>query len=373
VVDVRTLEEGGQRADEIADALVAWLGEARRSLDLALYDVRLPGPVGDRVAAALRAAMDRGVQVRLAYNDDTPGPEPRPFEPPPPSTEPYVLQSVGAELKAIPGWRDLMHHKYAVRDGAAVWTGSTNWTLDSWTRQENVLATVASAPLAAAFARDFEQLWRTGTVGSSGSFDDAAEDGVRAWFCPGRGRELSHRVAALVGTARERVRIATPLVTAGPILGALGEVIADGRLDIAGVCDASQVGQVFRQWAQNPRSRWKAPLLARALPIFTGKRSTPYAPGTVHDFMHAKVTVADDIVLLGSFNLSRAGESNAENVLEIHDAALADRLAAWIDGLRERYPEPVHAPPETTGQRAERNLGRGSKAAAPSSGQPVDR
>jgi phosphatidylserine/phosphatidylglycerophosphate/cardiolipin synthase-like enzyme len=344
VLDVRTLEDAGQTAESIADALVGWLGEARRSLDLSLYDVRLPDAVGDRVADALRAAMARGVHVRLMFNDDTPGPDPRPFEPPPPSTQPHVLESVGAELKAIPGWRDLMHHKYVVRDGSAVWTGSTNWTLDSWTRQENVIATVDSQPLAAAFARDFGELWETGTVGTSGSFDDAAEDGVRAWFCPGRGRELSHRVAALVGTARHRVRIATPLVTAGPILGALGEVIAEGRVDIAGVCDASQVRQVFRQWAANPRSRWKAPLLARALPVFTGKRSTPYAPDTVHDFMHAKVTVADDVVLLGSFNLSRAGESNAENVLEIADAALADRLAAWIDDLRARYPQAVDVP-----------------------------
>jgi phosphatidylserine/phosphatidylglycerophosphate/cardiolipin synthase-like enzyme len=104
------------------------------------------------------------------------------------------------------------------------------------------------------------------------------------------------------------------------------------------VCDATQVRQVFSQWAQNPRSRWKAPLLERALEVFHGKRSTPYRPDSVHDFMHAKVTVADDTVFLGSFNLSRSGETNAENVLEIADAALAERLADWIDELRARYP-----------------------------------
>jgi phosphatidylserine/phosphatidylglycerophosphate/cardiolipin synthase-like enzyme len=54
--------------------------------------------------------------------------------------------------------------------------------------------------------------------------------------------------------------------------------------------------------------------------------------------MHAKVTVADDIVFLGSFNLSHSGEQNAENVLEIADAALAERLAGFIDGIRDRYP-----------------------------------
>src|SRR3954468_23885727 len=141
---VRTLVQGGQRADEVAGDLVAWLHGARESLDLALYDLRLPGPVGDRVGDALRAARDRGVAVRIAFNLDEPEPEARPFEPPPPRTEPSLLEQLGVPLAPIPGWRDLMHHKYVVRDGAAVWTGSTNWTLDSWEREENVLVAVES-------------------------------------------------------------------------------------------------------------------------------------------------------------------------------------------------------------------------------------
>ena len=95
---VRTLVQGGQRADEVAGDLVAWLGEARKSLDLALYDLRLPGPVGDQVGDALRAARDRGVQVRIAFNDDEPDAEPRPFEPPPPRTEPTLLEQLGVPL-----------------------------------------------------------------------------------------------------------------------------------------------------------------------------------------------------------------------------------------------------------------------------------
>ena len=54
--------------------------------------------------------------------------------------------------------------------------------------------------------------------------------------------------------------------------------------------------------------------------------------------MHAKVSVIDDVVFVGSYNLSRSGEDNAENVLEIEDRVLADRVAAWIDAVRERYP-----------------------------------
>jgi phosphatidylserine/phosphatidylglycerophosphate/cardiolipin synthase-like enzyme len=71
---------------------------------------------------------------------------------------------------------------------------------------------------------------------------------------------------------------------------------------------------------------------------WSGKVSTPYAPGAVHDYMHAKVTVADDVVFAGSFNLSRSGEENAENVLEIADAALAERMAGFVDSVRARYP-----------------------------------
>jgi phosphatidylserine/phosphatidylglycerophosphate/cardiolipin synthase-like enzyme len=341
VVEVHTLQDGDQAPEAIAERLVDWLGAASRSLDLALYDVRLPGPAGDAVAGALRAAMTRGVRVRLAYNDEDPGPDERPFEPPPPSTRRHVLEELGAELKGIPGWRDLMHHKYVVRDGDAVWTGSMNWTLDSWSRQENVIATLSSPAVAAAYARNFAQLWEAGRIGDSGNFDVPPADGMRPWFTPGRGRELSHRIAKRISAARRRVRIATPLVTAAPILAALNEVIAEARVDIRGVCDATQTRQVFRQWARNPASQWKAPLLVGALEAFSGKRSIPYEAGSVHNFMHAKVTVADDVVFLGSFNLSRSGELNAENVLEIADPALAERLADWIDGLRARYPDGI--------------------------------
>ena len=53
--------------------------------------------------------------------------------------------------------------------------------------------------------------------------------------------------------------------------------------------------------------------------------------------MHAKLTVADDTVFLGSFNLSRSGEQNAENMLEIRD-----RRAGRPHGrLRGQGPRPL--------------------------------
>ena len=177
MVDVRTHTDGGQTAEAVAERVVAWLGAARRSLDLALYDVRLPGAVGDRVAAAITDAAARGVRradrVQPGRAAARGGAGERPFFPAPPHTEPHVLETLGVPVKPIPGWRDLMHHKYVVRDTTAVWTGSMNWTLDSFTRQENVVATVNSPAVAAAYTRNFEQLWGDARVAGSGDFDSA--------------------------------------------------------------------------------------------------------------------------------------------------------------------------------------------------------
>jgi phosphatidylserine/phosphatidylglycerophosphate/cardiolipin synthase-like enzyme len=351
VIDEQTLVDGGQTAEAIAGRLVAWLDAARSSLDVALYDVRLPGAIGDAVANTIRAASARGVAVRIAFNAD--GDRAVKPLPPPPRTEPSILETLGVPIKGIPGDPDLMHHKYVVRDGAAVWTGSTNWTLDSWTREENVLITVASEAVAATYARDFDDLWTRGRVEGSGGFDTVAVDvggvPVRAWFSPGRGPELSHRIAAAIGASKRRVRIASPVLTAAPILAALNQALAEGVVDVAGVSDATQVAQVFGQWRGNENSQWKGPLLARVLSglPWSGKVSTPYAPGAVHDYMHAKVTVADDVVFIGSFNLSRSGEENAENVLEIADGGLAERMAAFVDTVRARYPA-IPVPPATS-------------------------
>lgn len=363
-----TLTQDGQTADDIAARLVAFLGEATKTLEIALYDVRLPGAPGDAVAGALRAAAQRGVAIRLIYNVDSGRPS---AIHPPPDTRPDILATLPIDCKPIPGEPDLMHHKYVVRDESAVWSGSTNWTVDSWTLQENILVTVESPEIAADFKVDFEELWARADVEKSGFGDpDAVDVGgreVRAWFTPGHGEKLSQAIATAIGGAK-KVRMASPVITSGPVLGTLAELGADRRrtVDFRGVVDWPQTRAVFGQWRDNGHSAWKIPLLATALDQlpFSGKLSTPWGPSTIHDFMHAKVTVADDVVFAGSFNLSRSGERNAENVLEIHDAALAERLSAWIDGICDRYPA-VEVPDE-----AKRTISAGSSASSASSTSP---
>jgi phosphatidylserine/phosphatidylglycerophosphate/cardiolipin synthase-like enzyme len=348
VLELRTYRDGGQSAVDVARQVAEFLGAAERTLELALYDIRLHDEAAELVTGALLAAHERGVAVRLLYNVDHGGTIP---VPPPPRTAPELLEALPVGTRAVPGVPDLMHHKYVVRDRTAVWTGSLNWTQDSWTRQENAIAIVESEALAHAFALNFEELWESRSVEGSGRVEPRPVDvgggvEVRPWFAPGHGEELAHRIAKRIGQAKRRVRIASPVLSSGPILGTLAEVCSDGKVDVAGVIDDTQVDGVLYQWKLNGNASWKVPALRRFLEAaaFSGKPSTHWAPDTVHDFMHAKITVADDVAFLGSFNLSHSGEQNAENVLELVDAAAADTLAAFVDEIRALYP-PVTLPP----------------------------
>ncbi len=341
MMTVTTLADGGQEPATIAQALHDFLDAAHTSLDIALYDFALGPSLEELVVGPVEEAGRRGVAVRIVYNTDFRAPIP---VPPPPKLIPEDIERLSVPTKAIAGIPDLMHHKYAVRDAESVWTGSTNWTDDSWTREENVIAVLDSAELARAFTLDFEELWGNGIVEESGKVEPrpVQVDGVevRPWFCPGFGDALSHRIAKAIGRAKRRVRICSPVITAAPILATLAQVIADGEVDVAGALDQTQIEEVQVQWGPTGVKSWKLPLLLQIVASgrFAGKRSTPWSPGSVHDYMHAKVTVADDTTFLGSFNLSHSGEQNAENVLEIHDPALAERLAGFVDSVRARYP-----------------------------------
>ena len=100
------------------------------------------------------------------------------------------------------------------------------------------------------------------------------------------------------------------------------------------------MADVYRQWQDVPSNRWKIParcrrlLRARAL---VGKNSTPYTPTSRHDFMHNKILVIDDTVITGSYNFSRSAQFNAENILFIESAALAERYSVYIDHLMQKY------------------------------------
>jgi phosphatidylserine/phosphatidylglycerophosphate/cardiolipin synthase-like enzyme len=331
--------------------MASFLDGATQTMDIALYDLRLEDAPGNTLFGAFEAALKRGVPVRLLFNQDHA--QAIPVPPPPEIDWAFVdrLKAIGVQIKPVSGVPDLMHHKYVVRDAgspqASLLTGSTNWTNDSWTREENVILTIASGEIAASYHANFEELWQRPVVATSGrisagwsSLADGTE--VRPYFCPGRADKLVHAMARSISTAQKRIRICSPVITSGPILGTLAEVVEHPGVDIAGVYDATQMDEVQRQWGSQATVSWKIAAFRSIVAAvkFGAKRSTPYAKGTVHDLMHAKILVADDYVYTGSFNLSHSGEMNAENVIQIHSPAVAEICAAYIDRVAARYGGP---------------------------------
>lgn len=351
---VRFLEEGGQRPLEVAGWLAEFLGGARRSLDLAFYDVRLAPPPADVLRRVLADRIAAGVRVRLAYDagekpQSPPELDDRGADPAPRDTHERVAE-LGLPppvVRAVAGDRQLMHHKYVVRDGSAVWTGSLNLSDDSFGKMENLVVTLASPKLASFYARDFGQLWGTARLVASGAFPtdpDVLRYAGRPAptdvdFSPGQGEQINDWVAARVGGARRRIVVCSMLITSSRVLRAFLTQLDRGTVEVRGVYDRTQMAGVLHQWAERPDLAWKIAAWERLVRegSFVGKRSTPYRPGQTHDFMHNKTMVIDETTITGSYNFSHAAQANAENILAIRSPALAEQVIAYADHLAARF------------------------------------
>jgi len=343
--------------------MAGFIAQAQESLDIALYDCRLDDATVASVAAALRDRLDAGVRIRLVYDAgdrkpqgpegiDTIGADPAEHD-----THERVaeLGLPGDVLRSCRG-QGLMHHKYIVRDGEYVWTGSMNWSHDSMERMENTLLTLGSRELARYFAQDFEQLYATGEIGTSGAFRTepktlrlhGSQTQVDVDFSPGQGQHINEWVARRVGDARRRVVLCSMLFTSSKLLNALLEQLERGQVEMWGVIDETQMAGVLHQWRDNPQLAWKIDAVNQIVSEakLIGKRSVPYSPGQRHNFMHCKMVIADDTVVTGSYNLSHNAQGNAENMLSITNAAFAREAIAYVGLLRRRYVDGEDRGPE---------------------------
>ena len=346
-VSVFFLAENEQSADEVMGRLTTFISGARQTLDFAIYDMRFSDPLRAQLAAALRERAEAGVEIRFCYDADKP---PQPDlaagqDPAPPGTGAFV-QSFGYPWHRIAGMK-LMHSKFVVRDQQAVWAGSANMTDDAFTLMENNIVEIDSQTLTSYYAQNFEELWEKQNFEHTGdihtepvalTFSNRPAE-ARVMFSPGRGLEIDSEIARRVRAAQRRVRICSLLINSGTLIGELGNLLRRGRVAVDGIYDRTQMEQVYLQWQEVPQNRWKIgalkEIIARAGLI--GKNSTPYTPAGRHNFMHNKVLVIDDTVITGSFNFSRSAQFNAENILFIESAPLADVYSAYIDHLKSKY------------------------------------
>jgi phosphatidylserine/phosphatidylglycerophosphate/cardiolipin synthase-like enzyme len=346
------------QANAVAARIAGFIEQAQSTLDIAIYDFRLHGDPASIISEALRNRAKAGVVIRIAFDAATNlEPHLTPAEAPalleadkkPPGTETFVRVFADvAILKAIAGYRVLMHNKYIVRDAqspnAAVFTGSANYTNDSWGLQENNLLFLNSQLLAAQYARDFSDLWSRGRIRDNPGNDDVnsvAIGGVdvAVGFTPGESPAVVKEIVGAISGARTKLRVASVVISSGPILAALSEAI-DRGIALDGLYDGPQMDQVERQWRAAHVGADKVNTWQKVAQRLARKNSIPFdmhKPQQPHNFMHNKLVLADDTVIMGSFNLSNHAMGNAENVLLIKDSKLAEQYETYLAALIARY------------------------------------
>jgi phosphatidylserine/phosphatidylglycerophosphate/cardiolipin synthase-like enzyme len=343
---------------DVATRVANFIAEAKSTIDIAIYDFRLRDEAATIVADGLRAQARKGVQVRIVYDRATdPGADAVPTAAPshlesdqkPLGTDSFVRSFADvAQVKGVTGYRVLMHNKYILRDvasaDAAVFTGSSNYTNDSWGLQDNNLLCLRSQPLAAYYAQDFTDLWSRGKIVDSTGYRDTGtvrvnDVSITIAFTPGESPAVLKEIVGAIAAAKNRLYVASVVLSSGPILAALSEAIDQG-LPLGGLYDGPQMDQVERQWKAANVGTDKVNTWQKVARHLVRKNSIPFDrqnQSQPHNFMHNKLVVADQVVVTGSFNLSNHAMGNAENVLLIRDAAIADSYAKYIQRLMTGY------------------------------------
>lgn len=325
----------------LADRLAQFIGETQQTLDCAIYDLR-----DQRILQALaNVAKSGGKTLRLAYD---PGKEHsgNARADPKPGGAAELIAQFGLDSVATPvheGSRNLMHDKFLVRDGTALWMGSANFTQGGLELQDNNCLVFANAPaLAAQYEAVFEDLISPNHHHPTASESETAHDmgtavtvghaTITPFFEPAGGEATENAIIAALQGAK-KVRVLAFLISDQGILDALKQ-LNDSGADIRGVLDPGGMKDAMRGTHKDPTLFWFA-----EDPRFAQAPSHAFSPNRENDFMHNKVMIIDDhLVLTGSYNFSENAEANDENMLRIDSTEIAHAYTAYFDTLFAKYP-----------------------------------
>jgi phosphatidylserine/phosphatidylglycerophosphate/cardiolipin synthase-like enzyme len=283
-------------------ALAEAIRGARLSVDAAVYHLNLWS-----IRDALLAAHDAGVTVRMVMETDN-------------MDEVEVEELSDAGIEILGDRREsLMHNKFVVIDGAEVWTGSMNFTINGAYRNNNNLIRIRSSKLAENYTSEFEEMFVRDMFGDrvieNTPHPSLTIDGtqIETYFSPDD--DTAIRIVELLEGAKESIYFLAFSFTSDEFADAMLARAANG-VTVAGVFEESQyysnTGTEFDRFAD-------AGLDVRL-------DGNPFN-------MHHKVIIIDkSIVIFGSYNFSRSAEErNDENTLIIHNPELAAHFLAEFE------------------------------------------
>lgn len=336
-------ERAGVNSD-LTGRLIEFISETQRSLDCAIYDLRHP-----HVIQALQELARSGRRLRIAYDASKERTGGLTGDPKPSGTE-AALNAAGLLPYATPVHNSghLMHNKFLIRDGVTLWTGSANFTVGGLERQDNNCLTLRDQGIIAQYGAIFTDLLsgehnhtRRRSSREAAHLLEVSQ-GARpsvttAFFAPSEGEQIEQAIIQALATAR-KVRVMAFLIGDPGILEALGR-FATPSADIRGVIDPHGMQDVLRYKHADDTAFWF--MRDRR---FVAAPSHAFNPHTEQDFMHNKVLIIDDhLVITGSFNFSENAELNDENLLILNSAQVAAAYTSYFDRLYAQYGGQVDA------------------------------
>ncbi len=276
--------------------LAAAIDNAKLSIDVAVYSLSL-----NSVRYALIDAFNRGVTVRMVMESENMD-----------RSDVQALLEAGIPIVGDnqPG---LMHDKFMVIDKSETWVGSMNYTDSGAYDDNNNMIRIFSTKLAENYTTEFEEMFIDKLFGelvrAETPHPDLTLDGteIQTFFSPDDG--VLKTIAPLLQNAQQSIHFLAYSFTSNE----LGDILRqqhESGLTVQGVMEAEQV---------------------------KSNQGTEYDPFQQADMqvrldgnegqMHHKVFIIDEhIVILGSYNFSRAAEErNDETILIIDNAEIAQQ------------------------------------------------
>jgi len=147
------------QSDAVVDSVLPFINKTKRRISIGMFYL-----TDDRVARALVAAKNRGVDVRVIYDA---------LAAAHPSTMHHYLRNHGVEVR-VENWGGKMHMKTAVSDSQHLLIGSMNWSLaGSRNNDESTVVIENNRGLARKFTIYFNKLWASLEASQNGpEFND---------------------------------------------------------------------------------------------------------------------------------------------------------------------------------------------------------
>lgn len=309
-------EKSQDRIGGMDQAIIADFEHAQLTIDVAVFDLRLPSFVDALVRAAKRGVK---VQALVDYSANSGSAD---------FTDAIRELEKGGVSVVKEHRSALMHNKFAIIDDRLLWTGSMNFTANDVYRNNNNMLRLSSAALIQNYNYIFDRLFLIRAL------DAPSMDlpNPRVHLAPGIAVE---NYFSPNGGAREavlkRLRAATKSIRATAFSftdTAMGEVLKEKNkqgLKVQGVFESRNNTGLGAEY----------PILKRA-GVDVLEDGNCYT-------LHSKLLIIDDkTVVMGSYNFTdSANRSNDENLLIIDDSALAKNYLAEFNRIYKQAQNPT--------------------------------